>query len=97
MRRAPPQIEKFFVERQEDAERLGEGAHGSLLDDEVKDLPTVPSERAYDVFYYDNDAVPVVRVAPIVSGSELQACRGSIPCCRETARRRGPDGRDEHR
>ena len=80
MRRAPPPVEKFFVPRpqQEDAERLGEGAHGSLLDDEVKDLPTVPSERAYDVFYYDNDAAPVVRVAPIVSGSELQACAARV-------------------
>ena len=80
VRRAPPPIEKFFVPRpqQEDAERLGEGAHGSLLDDEVKDLPTVPSERAYDVFYYDNDAVPVVRVAPIASGSELQACAARV-------------------
>ena len=76
MRRAPPPVEKFFVARpdQEDAELLGQGAHGSLLDDEVKDLPTVPSERQYDVFYYDNDAVPVVRVAPIASGSGLQAC-----------------------
>ncbi len=86
MRPAPPRppaqdIQEFFVERQEDVERLGEGAGGSLLPHEIEELPTVPSEGQYDVYYLGDEpgqAKPLVRFAPIIPNSGLHRCAARI-------------------
>ena len=86
VRPAPPRppaqdIQEFFVPPQEDVERLGEGAGGSLLPHEIDDLPTVPSERAYDVYYLGEEprqAEPLVRFAPIIPNSGLHRCAARI-------------------
>ena len=59
---------------QEDVERLGEGAGGSLLPHEIEDLPVVPSGSQYDVYYFGDEpghAKPLVRFAPIIPNSGL--------------------------
>ena len=67
--------------QQEDVERLGEGAGGALMPHEIEELPTVPSERQYDVFYLGDDpqtTKPLVRFAPIIPNSGLHRCAARI-------------------
>ena len=93
VRPAPPRppaqdIQEFFVPPQEDVERLGEGAGGSLLPHEIEDLPTVPSERAYDVYYLGEEprqAEPLVRFAPIMPNSGLHRCAARIAATHDRA------------
>ena len=48
---------------------------------EIEELPTVPSERQYDVFYLGDDpqtTKPLVRFAPIIPNSGLHRCAARI-------------------